>query len=151
VLGIEGDLSSSGTKVTTTTGALGTSSSQFTVFDSESLRARLGYAVNNVLLYGTGGWAWSSNQYVRTQLTGTFNLATAGTDEAFNKYLGGWTAGAGIAVAFAQNWSAFVEYRHADYGSVTITLPFSQLATTSSVTTNALDVGVNYKFAWADR
>ena len=151
VLGIEGDLSSGGTKVTTTTGASGTSSSRFTVFDSESLRARLGYAVNNVLLYGTGGWAWSSNQYVRTQLTGTFNLATAGTDEAVNKYLGGWTVGGGIAVAFAQNWSAFAEYRHTDYGLATVMLPFSQLATTSSVATNALDVGVNYKFAWADR
>jgi len=63
-----------------------------------------------VLLYGTAGWAWSNNQYVRTQLTGTLNNATAGADEAVNKYLSGWTAGAGVSVAFAQNWNVFAEY-----------------------------------------
>ena len=66
---------------------------QTTVFDSETVRGRLGYAFDNVLLYGTGGWAWSNDQFIRTQLTGTLNLATAGTDEAVNAYLGGWTLG----------------------------------------------------------
>ena len=83
-------------------------------FDSETVRGRLGYAFDNVLLYGTGGWAWSSNQYIRTQLTGTLNLATAGTDEAVNTYLSGWTAGGGVAVAFAQNWNVFAEYRYTE-------------------------------------
>jgi opacity protein-like surface antigen len=103
------------------------------------------------LLYGTGGWAWSSNQYIRTQLTGTLNLATAGTEEAVDKYIDGWTAGIGIAVAFAQNWNAFAEYRYTDYGSSTVTLPFSQLATTSTTRTSTIDFGVNYKFAWMQR
>ena len=58
-----------------------------TVFDSETVRGRLGYAFDNVLFYGTGGLAWSNDQFVRTQLTGTLNLATAGTDEAVNKCL----------------------------------------------------------------
>ena len=97
-----------------------------TVFDSETVRGRLGYAVDNVLLYGTGGWAWSSNQFIRTQLTGTLNLATAGTEEAVNKYLSGWTAGGGVAFAFAQNWNVFAEYRHTSFGSSTVALPFSQ-------------------------
>jgi opacity protein-like surface antigen len=148
LLGIEGDVSSGGTKATTTTDVSGAASSRFTVFDRESLRARLGYAINNALVYGTGGWAWSSNQYVRTQFAGTLNLATAGTEEAVNKYLGGWTAGTGLAVAFAQNWNAFAEYRYADYGSSTVALRFSQLSTTSTVKTSAVDVGVNYKFDW---
>jgi outer membrane receptor protein involved in Fe transport/opacity protein-like surface antigen len=151
VLGIAGDVSSGGKKVTTVSDAAGISSGQLTVFDSESLRARLGYAVDNVLFYGTGGWAWSSNQYIRTQLTGTLNLATAGTEEAVNTYLDGWTAGAGVAVAFAQNWNAFAEFRYTDYGFSTITLPFSQLSTTSATKTTAVDLGVNYKFAWQDR
>jgi opacity protein-like surface antigen len=151
VLGIESDVSSDGTKATTANDASGTSASRSTVFDSESLRARLGYAVNDALFYGTGGWAWASNQYIRTQLIGALNLATAGTDEAVNKYLGGWTAGAGAAVAFAQNWSVFAEYRRTDYGSAVITLPFSQLVTTSATKVSAVDVGLNYKFAWAAR
>ena len=149
VLGVEADVSSGGTRVTTTTDASGTSANQTTVFDSETVRGRLGYAFDNVLFYGTGGWAWSSNQYIRTQLTGTLNLATAGTDEAVNTYLGGWTAGAGVAVAFAQNWNAFAEYRYTSFGSSTITLPFSQLSTTSTTKVSAIDFGVNYKFNWS--
>ena len=93
VLGVEADVSSGGKKITTITDASGTSANQTTVFDSETVRGRLGYAFNNILLYGTAGWAWSNNQFIRTQLTGTLNLATAGTDEAVNAYLGGWTCG----------------------------------------------------------
>ncbi len=148
VLGMAADISSGGTKVSTTTDASGTSANQTTVFDSETVRGRLGYAFDNVLLYGTGGWAWSSNQYIRTQLTGALNLATAGTDEAVNTYLAGWTAGGGIAVAFAQNWNAFAEYRYTSFGSSAMALPFSQLATTSTTKLSAIALGVNYKFNW---
>ena len=132
----------------TTTDASGTSSNLTTVFDSETVRGRLGYAFDNILLYGTSGWAWSSNQYVRTQLTGTLNLATAGTDEAVNTYLGGWTAGAGVAVAFAQNWNAFAEYRYTSFGSVSLLLPFSQLSTTLTTKVSAVELGLNYKLNW---
>jgi len=149
VLGLEGDVSSGGSTTNNITDASGTSANQTRVFDTESVRGRLGYALDNVLLYGTGGWAWSSDQFIRTQLTGTLNLATAGTEEAVNKYLGGWTAGGGVAVAFAQNWNAFAEYRYTDYGSSTISLPFSQLSTTSATKVSEVDVGVNYKFNWS--
>jgi opacity protein-like surface antigen/outer membrane receptor protein involved in Fe transport len=148
VLGIEADVSSGGTKTTTLTDASGTSANQTTVFDSESVRGRLGYAFNNVLLYGTGGWAWSSDQFIRTQLTGTVNLATAGTDEAVNTYLSGWTAGGGIAVAFARNWNAFAEFRYTDYGTDTFTLPFSQVSTTLATKVSTVNVGINYKLDW---
>ncbi len=148
VLGVEADVSSGGRKTTTITDASGTSSIESNVFDSETVRGRLGYAVENILFYGTGGWAWSNNQYIRTQLTDAFNLATAGTDEAVNKYLSGWTAGGGIAFAFAQNWNAFAEYRHTRYGSSTITLPFSQISMTSKTNVSEIDFGVNYKFNW---
>ena len=146
VIGILADISSGDTKTTTTTAASGTSTNQSRVFDSESVRGRLGYAADNILLYATGGWAWSSTQAIRTQLTGAFNNATAGTDEAVNTYLSGWTAGAGVAFAFAQNWSVFAEYRYTRFGSSTIALPFSQLSTTSTITASAMELGVNYKF-----
>jgi opacity protein-like surface antigen len=146
VLGISADVSSGSRRMSTTTDASGTSTNQTNVFDSEAVRGRLGYAADNILFYGTGGWAWSSNQYIRTQLTGALNQATAGTDEAVNTYLGGWTAGAGVSVAFAQNWNAFAEYRYTSYGSSTIALPFSQLSTTSMTKLSEIEVGVNYKF-----
>jgi opacity protein-like surface antigen len=146
LLGVEVDVISGGTKITTTTDAFGTASNQATVFDSETVRGRLGYASDNVLVYGTAGWAWSSNQYVRTQLTGTLNSATAGADEAVNKYLSGWTAGAGISVAFVQNWNVFAEYRYTSFGSTTLALPLSELSMTSTTKISAIDFGVNYKF-----
>jgi opacity protein-like surface antigen/outer membrane receptor protein involved in Fe transport len=146
VIGISADLSSGDTKTTTTTAASGTSTNQSRVFDSESVRGRAGYAADNILLYGTGGWAWSSTQSIRTQLTGAFNNATAGTDEAANTYLSGWTAGAGVAFAFAQNWNVFAEYRYTRFGSSTFSLPFSQLSTTSTTNVSAMEFGINYKF-----
>ena len=148
VLGIAADVSSGGRNTTTLTDASGTSGINNTVFDSETVRGRLGYAFGNVLLYGTGGWAWSNNQYIRTQLTGTLNLATAGTEEAVNKYLGGWTWGGGIAFAFARNWNVFAEYRQTNFGATTVSLPFSELLTTSTTKLSSIEAGVNYKFNW---
>ena len=146
LIGVAADVTSGGTKTITITDASGTNANQTTVFDSESVRGRFGYAVDNVLLYGTAGWGWSSNQYVRTQLAGTLNNATAGSDEAVNKYLSGWTAGAGVSLAFAQNWNVFAEYRYTSFGSTTLALPLSELSTTSTTRVSAIELGVNYKF-----
>lgn len=146
VLGVAADVTSGGTRTTTVTDAFGTGANQTTVFDSESIRGRVGYAFDTVLLYGTAGYAWSSNQYVRTQLTGTLNNATAGADEAVNKYSSGWTAGAGVSVAVAQNWNVFAEYRYTDFGTTAFTLPLSQLATTSTTKVSDIAFGVNYMF-----
>ena len=146
VMGVAADMSSGGTKTATISDPSGISANQTTVFDSETIRGRIGYAADNVLFYATGGFAWSNDQFVRTQLTGTLNNATAGADEAVNKGLLGWVVGGGIAYAFAQNWNAFAEYRYTSYGSSTISLPFSQLTTTSTINVSALELGVNYKF-----
>jgi opacity protein-like surface antigen len=146
VMGVAADISSGGTKTATISDPSGITANQTTVFDSETIRGRIGYAADNVLFYATGGFAWSNDQFVRTQLTGTLNNATAGADEAVNKGLLGWSVGGGIAYAFAQNWNAFAEYRYTNYGSSTISLPFSQLTTTSTINVSALELGVNYKF-----
>jgi opacity protein-like surface antigen/outer membrane receptor protein involved in Fe transport len=147
VLGVAADMSSGGTRTATVSDVSGTSANQTTVFDSETIRGRIGYASDNILFYATGGFAWSNDQFVRTQLSGTLNNATAGADEAANEGLLGWTVGAGIAYAFAQNWNAFAEYRHTSYGTSTISLPLSQLTTTSTINVSALQLGVNYKFS----
>ena len=146
VLGLAADISSGGTRTVTVSDPSGISANQTTVFDSETVRGRIGYAADNILFYTTGGFAWSNAQFVRTQLTGTLNNATAGADEAVNKGLLGWTGGAGIAYAFAHNWNVFAEYRYTRFGSSTISLPFSQLTTTSTTNVSAVEFGVNYKF-----
>jgi opacity protein-like surface antigen/outer membrane receptor protein involved in Fe transport len=146
VLGVAADMSSGGTKTVTVSDASGISANQTTVFDNETIRGRIGYAADNILFYATGGLAWSNDQFVRTQLTGTLNNATAGADEAVNKGLLGWTGGGGIAYAFAQNWNVFAEYRYTGFGTSTVSLPLSQLATTSTINVSTLQFGVNYKF-----
>ncbi len=145
VLGIVADMSSGGTKTATIADASGSSANQMTVFDSETIRGRVGYAADNILLYATGGFAWSNAQFVRTQLTGALNGATAATDEATNKGLLGWTAGGGIAYAFAQNWNVFVEYRNTGFAAASLALPFSQLTATSTTTVSIVEMGLNYK------
>ena len=146
VLGVAADISSGGIKTTTISDPSGISANQTTVFDSETIRGRVGYAADNVLFYATGGFAWSNAQFVRTQLTGALNSATAGTDEAVNKGLMGWVAGGGIAYAFAQNWNVFAEYRYTNFGPSSFSLPFSQLTTASTTTVSTIELGVNYKF-----
>ena len=146
VLGVAADISSGGTKTTTISDPSGISANQTTVFDRETIRGRFGYAAENVLFYATGGFAWSNAQFVRTQLTGVLNSATAGTDEAVNKGLMGRAGGGGIAYAFAQNWNVFAEYRYTSFGFRAFSLPFSQLTTTSTTTMSTVEFGVNYKF-----
>jgi outer membrane immunogenic protein len=64
-------------------------------------RGRVGYALNNILFYGTGGLAFG-------ELRGeTFGLSESHTTA-------GWTAGVGTEFGLTQNLSAKVEYLYVD-------------------------------------
>jgi outer membrane immunogenic protein len=66
-----------------------------------TVRGRVGYAVNNVLLYGTGGLAFG-------ELRGeTFGLSETNTNV-------GWTVGAGAEFGLAQHWTGKIEYLYVD-------------------------------------
>jgi outer membrane immunogenic protein len=67
-----------------------------------TVRARAGYAWDRVLLYGTAGGAGVN---VQTGLSGL----PPQTNPEF-----GWTVGAGLEWAFAENWTAKVEYLFVD-------------------------------------
>lgn len=94
-----------------------------------TLRARIGYAINNVMLYGTGGLAYG-------ELKGEF----LGLEE--DKTLVGWTAGAGIEYGFTQNWSAKLEYLYMDLASRT----YSITGVDNGLHSSFLRLGVNYHF-----
>ena len=68
-----------------------------------TVRGRVGYAFDRILVYGTAGAAFGN---VQTGLNppSTFDSTT----EA------GWTAGVGVELAFAPNWTAKVEYLFVD-------------------------------------
>ena len=94
-----------------------------------TLRGRAGFAVNNILLYGTVGIGY-----------GELKGESFGLEE--DKTLFGWTAGAGMEVGFAPNWSAKVEYLYMDLGS----RAFSITGTDNGLQASYLRLGVNYHF-----
>jgi outer membrane immunogenic protein len=68
-----------------------------------TLRTRFGYAWDRVLVYGTAGGAGANVQ-----------VGLSGLPPQTNTQFG-WTAGAGIEVAFADNWTVKVEYLFVDF------------------------------------
>jgi outer membrane immunogenic protein len=76
-----------------------------------SLTARLGYAIDRVLLYGKGGAAWAGDKYT---VTGSF--ASTGFGFEGLEARAGWTAGAGVEWAFYRHWSASLEYDFYQFG-----------------------------------
>ena len=94
-----------------------------------TLRGRAGFAINNVMLYGTAGLAYG-------ELKGEF----FGLEE--DKTLVGWTAGAGIEYGFTQNWSAKLEYLYMDLSSRT----YSITGVDNGLHSSFLRLGVNYHF-----
>lgn len=90
VYGIEGDIQFSGAD--DTNGGRKFSNPWF-----GTVRGRLGYAWNNILLFGTGGLAYGEGE-----------LETLGTKESHSHF--GWTVGVGAEMALARNWSVKAEY-----------------------------------------
>ncbi|MBS0529365.1 MAG: porin family protein [Proteobacteria bacterium] len=111
-----------------------------------SFRGRVGYAVNNVLFYGTGGAGYANVH--NTALSLAAGVPAVGATGAFNSDRWGYAAGAGIEWGFSPNWSAKVEYMH--YGLGSETAPAGTLNpalnVTSRVDIDTVKVGVNYRW-----
>lgn len=96
---------------------------------SGTIRARGGYAFDNVLLYGTGGFAWANFK---------ISDSAAGLDKTTTR--AGWTLGAGAEYAFTKNISVKGEYLYADYGKANVG------GVESKLSDHLVRMGVNYKF-----
>ncbi|HET7384543.1 MAG TPA: outer membrane protein [Pseudolabrys sp.] len=94
-----------------------------------TLRGRAGFAINNVLLFGSLGLAYGN-------LKGEF----LGIDES--KTLVGWAGSLGMEVGFTPNWSAKVEYLYMDLGSRAYTIT----GVDNGLQASYLRLGVNYHF-----
>ncbi len=102
-----------------------------------SARARVGFAADRALIYGTGGVAFLSADATNTSITPNERIATNWT---------GWTLGAGVEYAITNNWTTRVEYRHTDYGSAVARFPVSGYAENINPVIDSVMVGINYKF-----
>lgn len=108
-----------------------------------TLRARAGIAFDRFLPYVTGGLAVGALHGHEGDILANGAVGNATTTVA------GWTVGGGIEAAISPNWSAKVEYLHADLGNHVIfnDLVFgANLAENVRYTTEILRVGLNYKF-----
>src|SRR3954468_23676404 len=94
VFGVEGDIQASGAEETFAPW-------KFSNPWFGTLRGRVGYALGNVMFYGTGGLAFGELRAT------TFGLSESHTNA-------GWTLGVGAEMGFAPNWSAKVEYLYVD-------------------------------------
>jgi outer membrane immunogenic protein len=94
-----------------------------------SVRGRVGYALNNVMFYGTGGLAF-----------GELRATTFGLSESHTT--AGWTAGVGGEMGFAPNWSAKVEYLYVDLSNTN----FVVTGASNGYRFGLIRAGVNYRF-----
>jgi len=139
VLGVEGDWGWANIK-----GSTACPNPAFTCESNLSslgtLRGRVGVALGstgNVLLYGTGGWAWGRLNIQTVNAV----LGTNGTTNTPN----GWTAGAGVEWGFLPNWSAKLEYLYVGFGTNTYTVD-TALLVDAKERLSVVRAGVNYRF-----
>ena len=119
---------------------LGAASYGETVLSFGTLRGRIGYAPGNWLFYVTGGLAWTYDQLSLTQ------VATGTSDSPF-LWRFGWTAGAGVEVPIAPNWTAKGEYLWTGYPNATVSYPDLGQRISSNLNLQEFRLGLNYHFS----
>jgi outer membrane immunogenic protein len=102
-----------------------------------TVRGRVGYAIERVLVYATGGALYGDSAWNGT-------VSTAGSFSSSTTFWT-WTAGAGVEMAFGDCWSAKVEYLYAGTPSTTPTIP-TITAVSGNPNTNIVRAGINYHF-----
>lgn len=114
-----------------------------------TLRARLGYTLGVLSVYATGGGALANIKMSGSAVPAQTNTTYTGpvTGQAFGF---GATVGGGFEYAITRNWSAFTEYRYADFGKVTLASDNGMLTSKSQaahrITETSVRAGATYYF-----
>lgn len=116
-----------------------------------SLRGRLGFlAMPNMLIYAAGGIVWQQFELSAVCSSPTGPWCTANRNETKSWTRTGWTVGGGVETRLSRNWLARVEYRYADFGTVTNTFftsaPGDAVVMNALLKTHTATLGVAYKF-----
>src|SRR3984957_18468302 len=149
VLGVEADVSfpafrdinglSIGGLTNFSSPVLGAASYGETVLSMGTLRGRIGYAPGNWLFYVTGGLAWTYDKFSLTQVA-------TGTSDSPLLWRFGWTAGAGVELPVAPNWTAKGEYLWTGYPNATTSYPDLGQRIASNLNLQEFRLGLNYHF-----
>ena len=151
VLGVEADVSFPNTlsgSQAISSSLIGQASYQDQVEFSGTVRGRVGYAPGNWLFYATGGFAYSYDQFTRTQLSGTPAGGSAqpgSTESLFMQPRVGGAVGAGVELALTPNWIARLEYLYTGYASRAVDFPAAAQRFDSDLAVQSLRVGLDYK------
>src|SRR5260221_10716655 len=112
-----------------------------------SARARVGYAFDDFLLYGTGGLAWSYDRVTRSQDAGVSGNGFAAQGALDTRLLWrlGWAAGAGIEIPVAAGWTAKAEYLATGFGRKGVTFTAAAEPFNSDLAMQSIRLGLNYR------
>jgi outer membrane immunogenic protein len=99
-----------------------------------TVRGRLGYSLDRVMPYITGGLAVGD---IHANVPGFGGMSDTRA---------GWTIGGGIEAAIVDRWTAKVEYLYTDLGSSSCSAAACGIATNVSARNNLLRAGLNYRF-----
>jgi outer membrane immunogenic protein len=162
VTGIEGDIQYANmSKTTRFTGAPVLGTALTTSAGQElgwlgTLRGRVGFAADRLLVYGTGGLAFGKVEAAGSVVgVAAPGLVWAGQSSGTRT---GWAAGAGVEYAFTDNLSLKAEYLHYDLGTTRFTavgnaavrgigaLNGIDYAGSAETKGNLVRAGVNYRF-----
>jgi outer membrane immunogenic protein len=134
VVGLEADFDYSAQSKTTTVGV-------FSATDSipwvGTLRGRVGYALDRVLIYATAGGA-------EGKFSSTLSASGFGSISG-SKTHGAWTAGGGVEVGLTENLSARLEYLYLDTGNINLATT-GALTVTGRVQDNLIRAGLIWRF-----
>lgn len=139
VFGFEGDWAFGGTVATNDEPTIDT---EIKFNNIATLRARAGFALDNTLLYFTGGLAAVDMEYGAV-------MASTVSDGA---WVYGWTAGGGLEHAFSDRLSGRLEYLYVGLDDADFSMT-DTAANTFDVTQSFNDIhmvraGVTYNFGW---
>jgi high affinity Mn2+ porin len=151
LLGIEADLSFPNTIAASRTlsaPAIGSASYAESVDMSSTLRARVGYAPAQWLIYATAGLALSVDQFTRTQIAGApfGGVAGPGTVESLRRVRTGFAAGGGVEAPIAPNWTAKLEYLFSGFGSRGVSFPAGAQRIDGDLNLHSVRLGLNYHY-----
>jgi high affinity Mn2+ porin len=151
VLGVEAGVSfpnTIGGGATLSSAAVGVANYAEQVEFSGTVRGRIGYAPGHWLFYATGGFAYSYDQFTRSQIAGLPAGGTAVPGQVENLFMVprfGGAVGAGVEYALPLNWTARLEYLFIDYANRSVTFPAGAQRFDSDLALNELRFGLNYK------
>ncbi|WP_349962571.1 outer membrane protein [Rhizobium sp. ZPR3] len=106
------------------------------------VRGRVGYALDNLLLYTAGGVSFADDKVTQTN-----NFV--GVSNSITKDFVGWNVGAGAEYAFTPNWIGRLEYIYDGFGKKTYdfqSLPGTFANRRVGLDQNTIRVALSYKF-----